>query len=153
MNKNKSLLFYCFSCWKALYIGLSLLGWKCQWLNWCAESNFWWIFVAFYLNLKWQVLVPSSKKICKILYCWFQWLPGRPPQAIGELFENGRLDLSYEVDTQPGEKKEFKKHRALKIMRPTTELTGTYRCKVSSFVDEDFMQKKMIIYCKLLLTA
>ena len=82
-------------------------------------------------------------------YCWFQWLPGRPPQAIGELFENGRLDLSYEVDTQPGEKKEFKKHRALKIMRPTTELTGTYRCKVSSFVDEDFMQKKMIIYCKL----
>lgn len=77
---------------------------------------------------------------------FFQWLPGRPPQAIGELFENGRLDLSYEVDTQPGEKKEFKKHRALKIMRPTTELTGTYRCKVSSFVDEDFMQKKMIIY-------
>jgi len=32
---------------------------------------------------------------------FFQWLPGRPPQAIGELFENGRLDLSYEVDTQP----------------------------------------------------
>ena len=78
---------------------------------------------------------------------WFQWLPGRPPQAIGELFENGRLDLSYEVDTH-GDKTEFKKHRALKIMHPTIELTGTYRCKVSSFVDEDFMQKKMIIYCK-----
>ena len=75
---------------------------------------------------------------------FFQWLPGRPPQAIGELFENGRLDLSYEVAGG----NEFQKHRALKIMRPTTELSGTYRCKVSSFIDEDFMQKKMIVYCK-----
>jgi len=31
-------------------------------------------------------------------------------------------------------------------MRPTTELSGSYRCKVSSFLDEDFMQKEMIIY-------
>jgi hypothetical protein len=28
---------------------------------------------------------------------FFQWLPGRPPQAIGELFKN-RLDLSYAVE-------------------------------------------------------
>ena len=75
---------------------------------------------------------------------FFQWLPGRPPQAKGSLFTNGRLDLSYEVEG--GDR--FRKHRALKIMRPTTELSGTYRCKVSSFVDEDFMQKEMIIYCK-----
>jgi hypothetical protein len=40
----------------------------------------------------------------------------------------------------------WRKHRALKILRPTTELSGSYRCKVSSFVDEDFMQKTMIIY-------
>ena len=42
----------------------------------------------------------------------------------------------------------FRKHRALKILNPTTELSGTYRCKVSSFVDEDFMQRRMIVYGK-----
>lgn len=36
----------------------------------------------------------------------------------------------------------------MKILNPTTELSGTYRCKVSSFVDEDFMQRRMIVYCK-----
>ena len=75
---------------------------------------------------------------------FFQWLPGRAPQAKGNLFSNGRLDLTYEVDGG----NRYQKHRALKIMRPTTELSGTYRCKVSSFLDEDFMQKEMIIYCK-----
>ena len=75
---------------------------------------------------------------------FFQWLPGRAPQAKGNLFSNGRLDLTYEVEGG----NRFQKHRALKIMRPTTELSGTYRCKVSSFLDEDFMQKEMIIYCK-----
>jgi hypothetical protein len=54
------------------------------------------------------------------------------------------LFQTYEVDG--GDK--WRKHRALKILRPTTELSGTYRCKVSSFVDEDFMQKTMIVYCK-----
>ena len=41
---------------------------------------------------------------------------------------------------------QFRKHRAIKILNPTTELTGIYKCKVSSFVDEDFMQKPMIVY-------
>lgn len=72
---------------------------------------------------------------------FFQWLPGRPPQTVGELFRN-RLDLSYSVQ---GAHK-YKKHRALKILHPTAELSGLYKCKVSSFVDEDFMQKKMIVY-------
>jgi len=72
---------------------------------------------------------------------FYQWLPGRPPQAIGELFKN-RIDLSHAVEG--GDK--FRKHRALKIWKPTTELSGIYRCKVSSFVDEDFMQRKMIVY-------
>ena len=74
---------------------------------------------------------------------FFQWLPGRPPQTIGELFKD-RLDLSYEV----ADSDQFRKHRAIKILKPTTELSGMYRCKVSSFVDEDFMQKPMIVYGK-----
>lgn len=72
---------------------------------------------------------------------FFQWLPGRDPQTVGELFRN-RIDLSYEVQGSD----EFRKHRAIKILRPTTELSGMYRCKVSSFVDEDFMQKTMTVY-------
>jgi len=51
---------------------------------------------------------------------------------------------TYEIDG--GDR--WRKHRALKILKPTTELSGSYRCKVSSFVDEDFMQKTMIVYCK-----
>ena len=72
---------------------------------------------------------------------FFQWLPGRPPQAIGEIFQD-RIDLTYEVEGSD----QFRKHRAIKILNPTTELTGIYKCKVSSFVDEDFMQKPMIVY-------
>lgn len=72
---------------------------------------------------------------------FYQWLPGRPPQTIGKKFKN-RIDLDYEVSGAD----RFRKHRALKIWKPTTELSGTYRCKVSSFVDEDFMQKSMIVY-------
>ena len=74
---------------------------------------------------------------------FYQWLPGRPPQTIGKKFKN-RIDLDYEVSGAD----RFQKHRALKIWKPTTELSGTYRCKVSSFVDEDFMQKSMIVYCE-----
>ena len=74
---------------------------------------------------------------------FFQWLPGRPPQTIGDLFQD-RLDLTYEVAGSD----EFRKHRAIKILKPTTELSGMYRCKVSSFVDEDFMQRRMIVYCE-----
>ena len=74
---------------------------------------------------------------------FFQWLPGRPPQTIGDLFHD-RLDLSYEVEGSD----QFRRHRAIKILKPTTELSGMYRCKVSSFIDEDFMQKPMIVYGK-----
>ena len=77
------------------------------------------------------------------LSLFFQWLPGRPPQTIGDLFKD-RLDLTYEVANSD----QFRKHRAIKILKPTTELSGMYRCKVSSFVDEDFMQKPMIVYGK-----
>jgi len=75
---------------------------------------------------------------------FFQWLPGRAPQAKGNLFSNGRLDLTYKEEGG----NRFQKHRVLKILRLTAELRGTYRCKVSSFLDGDFMQKEIIIYCK-----
>jgi len=72
---------------------------------------------------------------------FFQWLPGHRPQTIGEIFHD-RIDLNYEVAGSD----QFRKHRAIKLLNPTTELSGMYRCKVSSFVDEDFMQKPMTVY-------
>ncbi|KAG8316223.1 hypothetical protein J6590_056626 [Homalodisca vitripennis] len=37
-------------------------------------------------------------------------------------------------------------HRALYITTPTIELSGEYKCFVSTFTDEDFMIKKMVVY-------
>uniref|UniRef100_A0A1B6EFC0 Ig-like domain-containing protein n=1 Tax=Clastoptera arizonana TaxID=38151 RepID=A0A1B6EFC0_9HEMI len=37
-------------------------------------------------------------------------------------------------------------HRAMYILNPTTELSGEYKCFVSTFYDEDFMIKKMIVF-------
>ena len=74
---------------------------------------------------------------------FFQWLPGHRPQTIGDIFHD-RIDLNYEVAGSD----QFRKHRAIKLLNPTTEFSGMYRCKVSSFVDEDFMQKPMTVYGK-----
>jgi hypothetical protein len=64
---------------------------------------------------------------------------------MGHLFKN-RIDLNYVAEG--GRAGEYEKHRALKILRPTTELSGMYMCKVSSFTDEDFMTSKMVVYCE-----
>ncbi len=79
---------------------------------------------------------------------FFQWVPGQMerPQVIGDLF--GRhLDLDYAVR---GTRDRFKMHRALLLRRPTLELSGSYTCKVSTFLDEEIRRKRMTIYGKLL---
>ena len=70
---------------------------------------------------------------------------------MGNLFKN-RIDLSYVAEN--GRAGEYERHRAIKILRPTTELSGLYKCKVSSFVDEDFLTARMTVFgedkaCKL----
>ncbi|XP_049828115.1 uncharacterized protein LOC126267190 isoform X1 [Schistocerca gregaria] len=69
----------------------------------------------------------------------YQWIPGQKPQDLGIL--RGRLKLAHRASTSHASM-----HRALYIVRPTTELSGEYRCSVSTFKDEDFMTKKMIVY-------
>jgi len=50
---------------------------------------------------------------------FFQWLPASgPPHIIGDKFR-GHLDLSYVSDTDL-----FRRHKAIKIKRPTLELSG-----------------------------
>ena len=72
----------------------------------------------------------------------YQWVPSmnKGPQVIGDLFKNS-LDLEYEAHNDT-----FKKHRALRIINTDHRFSGTYQCKVSSFVDEDFMQKEIMVY-------
>jgi hypothetical protein len=69
----------------------------------------------------------------------YQWIPGQKPQDLGIL--KGRLDLSHRASSNVATM-----HRALYIPNPTTELTGEYKCLVSTFDDEDFMTKKMVVY-------
>jgi len=53
----------------------------------------------------------------------------------------GRLNLDYIASSQKSQA-----HRALQIISATTELSGEYKCSVSTFHDEDFMVKRMLIF-------
>ena len=69
----------------------------------------------------------------------YQWIPGQKPQDLGIL--KGKLDLSHRASDNGATV-----HRALYIPNPTTELSGEYKCLVSTFDDEDFMTKKMVVF-------
>lgn len=70
----------------------------------------------------------------------YQWIQGQPPRTIGPL--RSRINLGYAAPTDD----ELSKYRALYIIRPTIELSGDYKCVVSTYTDEDFMIKKMTVY-------
>jgi len=70
----------------------------------------------------------------------YQWISGQPPRTIGPL--KSRIRLGYEATADD----DLAKYRALYISRPTTELTGYYKCVVSTYSDEDFMIKEMTVY-------
>ena len=74
----------------------------------------------------------------------YQWVPSmkKGPQVIGELFKH-KLDLDYVAHNDS-----YKKHRALRVAKSDHRFSGTYQCKVSSFVDEDFQQKEVLVYSK-----
>ena len=40
-------------------------------------------------------------------------------------------------------------HRAILLFRPTTEPSGKYKCKVSTYLDEDEDHRDMIIFGKI----
>lgn len=69
----------------------------------------------------------------------YQWIPGKRPEAMGVL--KGRVNLDF-----PASKDKYSQHRALEILHPTTELTGDFTCRVSSFHDEEYASKRMIVY-------
>eukprot|EP00095_Tigriopus_kingsejongensis_P011620 maker-scaffold638_size121162-snap-gene-0.33 protein:Tk11620 transcript:maker-scaffold638_size121162-snap-gene-0.33-mRNA-1 annotation:"PREDICTED: uncharacterized protein LOC664222 isoform X2" len=73
---------------------------------------------------------------------FFQWIPGqgRKPQLIGDRFAD-HIDLDF-----VSHEDEAKQYRALKIINPGPQLSGSYRCKVSTLIDEDFKQKQLLVF-------
>ena len=71
----------------------------------------------------------------------YQWIPGKRPQDLGVL--KGRLNLDYRASSD-----DYKRHRALQILRPTSDLSGRYVCKVATVEKEVVAAKNMIVYSK-----
>jgi len=55
-----------------------------------------------------------------------------------------RLNLEYRATENP-----YQRHRAMQILRPSTELAGRYTCKVSTFNNEESVSSVMVVYGKL----
>lgn len=74
---------------------------------------------------------------------FLQWVPGggRKPQLIPGTHFKGHVDLDFRVDED-----EYKAYRALRIVEPTLAMSGDYRCKVSTFEDEGYVEQKLLLY-------
>ncbi|XP_022113646.2 uncharacterized protein LOC110992231 [Pieris rapae] len=89
-----------------------------------------------------------TKNVTGLVVKWFfsdrsqpvyQWIPPQKPQALGIL--KNKLDLNYKISHNP-----YTQHRALRIVQPSTELTGNYTCVVSTFLAEDERTRPMTIF-------
>ena len=72
-----------------------------------------------------------------------QWIAGRSdskPQLIGSQFED-KVDLSYTSGQN-----NHTKYRALLLHKPTTTMSGTYTCKVSTLESEAVAEANMMVY-------
>ncbi|CAG5054818.1 unnamed protein product [Parnassius apollo] len=75
----------------------------------------------------------------------YQWIVSQKPQDMGIL--RGRVDLAYRASSDP-----LKMHRALRIVKPDTDISGDYTCVVSTFMEEDSRTKQMIVFGKTIKT-
>lgn len=71
----------------------------------------------------------------------YQWIPSQKPQDLGIL--KGKVDLTYKASNDP-----LTMHRALRIIKPDTEISGEYTCVVSTFMKEDSKTKLMTVFGK-----
>jgi len=75
----------------------------------------------------------------------YQWIYGKPPLADESVAKY--VDLTYKASDDP-----FTEYRAMKLNKPGIELTGNYKCVISTFEDERTANASMVIYCKYHLT-
>ena len=76
---------------------------------------------------------------------FLQWVPGggRRPQLIEPTLFQGHIDLDFKVDED-----EDKAYRSIRILEPTLAMSGNYRCKVSTFDDEAFVEHQLMLFGK-----
>ncbi|XP_033215380.1 uncharacterized protein LOC117171853 isoform X2 [Belonocnema kinseyi] len=72
-------------------------------------------------------------------YVAYQWIHGRLPVA--EPSFKKYIDIHYKASDDP-----FTMYRALKLNKPTVDVTGTYMCQISTVDDETQAQGSMVIY-------
>ncbi|XP_073967499.1 uncharacterized protein [Choristoneura fumiferana] len=68
----------------------------------------------------------------------YQWIP---PQKRRHYGTDDLLDLTFKVSNNV-----YTQHRALRILNPSTDLTGNYTCVVSTYLAEDKGTKPMTIF-------
>ena len=87
------------------------------------------------LDIKWYF----NEEIVPFL----QWIPGggRRPQLIEPTLFQGHIDLDFKVDED-----EDKAYRSLRILELTPFMAGKYRCKVSTFEDEGYVEQKLSVF-------
>lgn len=71
--------------------------------------------------------------------CVYSWTPPKKPQALGPL--RNRLDLSFKSSMDP-----LFMYKGMKILNPTTDIAGEYKCFLSTYADEDSASKFMIVF-------
>lgn len=71
----------------------------------------------------------------------YQWIYGRDPLA-GDITRK-YVDLNYKASNDP-----CTTYRAMKLNKPGIDLTGEYRCVISTFADEQSASAFMVVYCK-----
>ncbi|XP_076310546.1 uncharacterized protein LOC143225291 isoform X2 [Tachypleus tridentatus] len=71
----------------------------------------------------------------------YQWIPQLGTRYVSG-FLQGRLDESFVADPEDP----YSRYRALRIVKPTTDMTGTYTCVVTSLADQDTREQVMVVY-------
>lgn len=69
----------------------------------------------------------------------YWWVPPQIPQVMGILKD--KLDVGYRATDDPKTA-----YRAMKILNPTTDISGEYKCVVSTFLNEDFSVRNMTVF-------
>ncbi|CAK1540568.1 unnamed protein product [Leptosia nina] len=69
----------------------------------------------------------------------YQWIPPLRPQVIGLL--KGKVDMNFRISDEP-----LQAYRAIKVLKPSTDLSGNYTCVVSTFIYEDRQTRSMVVY-------
>ncbi|XP_022258594.1 hemicentin-1-like [Limulus polyphemus] len=71
----------------------------------------------------------------------YQWIPELNSRHVSYRLE-GRVNMNYTVSPSG----DYTKYRAIKILRPTIDLSGMYTCTVGSLSGTDSKEKQMIVY-------